>query len=114
MPRQYRYSQAWFLSPSCREDVGVFFDVSEPERVYLPGRVIAGDAFCFYGNISHTLASPSTKAHLTYLFSRKKGSALDDGEGGTGKAQKISLPDTGCLGTPRCASDSGASYPPGD
>lgn len=66
-PKQYRYSQNWFLSPLIGR-ARVTFDVSEPEQVYLSGGVITGEILCFYGIITLSPSSALVNEYLACLF----------------------------------------------
>lgn len=112
-PRQYRYSPEWFLFPLAGR-TGEKVDVSEPERVYLSGSTIVGEAFGFYGTIAHASISSSMNAHLTRIFSRKRGELWMMAQVIPVKHRKYHYQVTGCQGILGNTSGVKFSYPAGN
>ncbi|OSL66226.1 putative bacterial regulatory helix-turn-helix protein, AraC family [Escherichia coli TA054] len=66
-PKQYRSHQEWILSPLFGH-VHVFFDISAPEVVYLPGGVIVGDEIAFLGRFDFISKNASFNEYLDQIF----------------------------------------------
>lgn len=112
-PKQYRYKKEWHLAPLTGRLL-TFFDVSEPEQVYLSGGTIAGQAFHFYGTVASTPVSSSMKEHLTSVFSRKKGEFWMTAQVIPVNHKKYHYLVTGCQGAQGNNTGITVSYPAGN
>ncbi|EPD0991238.1 helix-turn-helix domain-containing protein [Escherichia coli] len=111
-PKQYRYGREWSLSP-LGGGIHVFFNISEPEQISLPGGTIVGQAFCFYGTVTSSPVPSSMKALLSSAFRRKKGGLWMIAQVVPVTHKNYHYQVTGCQGTPGSRNGIAVSYPAG-
>lgn len=112
-PKQYRHSQDWYLSPLTGSRRS-FFDIPEPERLYLPGGDIVGDEFCARGCITHASISPSMRSLLASIFNRKLEKLWMVVRAEPIKHRKYHYQVTGCKGIPKNTPGMRFTYPSGN